>query len=191
MRAGLVGLATVVFLLAGCSGDAPEPGGGPTPEPGRPTPGSGGPTPGTPTAAPPADASAFRCESPIDTLAAPPAAYTSVLDAVALATASVQQVTASGPDDPHPLWAKTGLVIRAGHPVVLTVPETAAIAWGTNGGRWTNRLAIPGCPPTAGDREPWMAYPGGFVVDEPACVPVEVSAGDRRATLRVPVGRAC
>ncbi|MFB9317813.1 hypothetical protein [Cryptosporangium minutisporangium] len=133
----------------------------------------------------------LSCESPIDTLATPPTGYTTALDAVALATASVRPASPSGPGDPYDLFAKTGLVVRADRPVTLTVPPAVAVAWGTNRGKWTMVLRIPGCPGTAGPDSPWMAFPGGFSVRTPQCVPVEVRSGTRRQTLRVPVGRSC
>ena len=37
----------------------------------------------------------------------------------------------------------------------------------------------------------WLAYPGGFYVAKPACLPIVITIGARRYRARVPLGRAC
>ncbi|MDX6628664.1 MAG: hypothetical protein QOH00_910 [Gaiellales bacterium] len=37
----------------------------------------------------------------------------------------------------------------------------------------------------------WLAYPGGFYVQRPACLPLVITIGPRRYRARVPLGRAC
>ena len=46
------------------------------------------------------------------------------------------------------------------------------------------------CP--GGDKlSVWLAYPGGFYVARPACVPLVITIGAMRYRTGVPLGRAC
>ena len=93
-------------------------------------------------------------------------------------------------------FAKVGIVVRAGSPVVLEVPprwrgvyslqyapkHVQTVADGST------RLSVHAC---AGAPGKWSAYAGGYVVKKPACVPLIVRANSRTATLHVPIGRSC
>jgi hypothetical protein len=67
------------------------------------------------------------------------------------------------------------------------------MAWDSRGDA-TPRIArgvrVVPCP--GGDNASvWLAYPGAFYVEKPACLPLVITIGARRYTARVPLGRAC
>ncbi|TQS42132.1 hypothetical protein [Cryptosporangium phraense] len=124
-------------------------------------------------------------------MVAPPSDYTTVFDGVALLTSGVVQAAETSPTEPHRLFAKTGLVVRAGREVTLSVGPEAAIFWGNRAAVWTRTLLVPACPQPPGAKGPWLAYPGGYAVDTPTCLPLRVTVGTRSKTLRVPAGKPC
>jgi len=159
------------------------------------TPG-GAASPASSTSGPSAGAAALDCSDPIDTLPEPASTHSSVLGVVALQTTSTVQANES--DDgaqPHRLFAKTGLLVRAGREGTLTVPAAwsgkLSIAWGNHPAEWTTSLRIPMCPTTSGGGGQWLAYPGGYSLDEPACVPLEVDAGTTVKTVHIALGVPC
>ena len=118
--------------------------------------------------------------------------YRVVLGVVSVPEAYQPQVVATR-SRAWPFWRKAGLVIRGGSPPVsVTVPQAwrnrAAIHWGNSG--IVSALRIGSCP-RFGD-EPWNAYAGGFHLRSPsACVPLIFRVGNRSATVRFGLGRAC
>jgi hypothetical protein len=93
-------------------------------------------------------------------------------------------------------FAKVGIVVRAGPPVVLEVPS-----------RWrgvysleyapkhvqrladgSTRLSVHACAGALGN---WSAYAGGYVVTRPQCVPLIVRANGRMTRVHVAIGRPC
>lgn len=127
-----------------------------------------------------------------DSFAANPDDGILVLDGVALESGRVLQVSKSGEKLPAAaLFAKTGLVVRAGVRVDLTIagkPGGATMGWRRPGGRST-RVSVPTCPALGGAE--WLAWPGGFWLDRPRCVHVAVAIGTRRADVTMSVGREC
>ncbi len=122
--------------------------------------------------------------------------YTVVLGVVALPTAPkavALQTSASG-DPSIRLFAKTGLLIRTGTKFELAIPP----AWD---GRlrigWANGPARPGpgllvsCHPYPGDGSGWLAYPGGFWLRRPACVPLLVKTRGRSRRVQIGLGTPC
>ncbi len=105
----------------------------------------GGCTSGSSSAKLPAGTVLFDCSAPIGELASPTEPQTATLDAVALDTTSTVQVDDSG--FPHRLFAKTALIVHAGHDAVVSVPadwaSRVSIAWG-NHAAMDNQLAHPG-----------------------------------------------
>ncbi|MBM2621321.1 hypothetical protein JIG36_38045 [Actinoplanes sp. LDG1-06] len=192
MVAALVG----ALLLAGCSGadDTPgngssasadtrgsgssapadTPGSGASATPGR---GSGG-TPGSGTGG-------TRVDCAHDIGGRPPDnSYRLVLDAVALPTGRLQT---AGSGEPGRLFAKTGLLVRAGTEVELTATtEDVTIGWGSPGPEATT-ITVPACPSAAG----WLAFPGGYHVPKPMCVNLIVRAHGREERAEVRVGADC
>jgi hypothetical protein len=135
------------------------------------------------------------CSAPIDVVASPTGPHTNTLDAVGLDITSTVQVDRTGGTDPHRFFAKTGLLVHVGREATLTLPATwanrVAIAWGNHAPEWTNSLRIPVCPQPPGRTGQWLAFPGGFSVDQVACVPLEVRAGGKNTTVYVSVGTQC
>ena len=98
-------------------------------------------------------------------------------------------------------FAKVGALVRAGKPVVLSVPE-----------RYRSRLflhysrtdqgepvvRIQPCPPStrafsyAGRVGPVTGFSGGFELTHPGCYPLDVRVvGGRAYRVRIPLGRPC
>lgn len=125
---------------------------------------------------------------------APPADFTVVQGAVALPTAPRHAALQAEPGGgPPKLFAKTGLVIRAGATAELTIPSSVGanvgIGW-ANGPAGPNRsFLVPGCADLRGTG--WLAYPGGYWADEPLCLPVDVRVGDQVQRVQIGVGKAC
>ncbi|MBL7258294.1 hypothetical protein [Paractinoplanes lichenicola] len=109
-----------------------------------------------------------------------------ILDAVALPTAQLQ---ASDSGEPGRLFAKTGLLVRAGTAVELTVDPSArgvTIGWGSPGPEGTT-IRVPACPNVNG----WLAFAGGYHVPQPMCVPLIVRANGSEQRAEVRVGADC
>ena len=143
----------------------------------------------------PAGTTLLDCSGPIGEMPSPTSPQTSILDAVALDTTSTLQTDNNGGTDPHRLFAKTGLLVHAGHDATVTVPADWAarvsIAWGNHAAQWTTSLHIPACakdPTGTGD---WFVFPGGFSLDAAACVPVEIRSGNKTTTVHVSVATRC
>ncbi|WP_143047236.1 hypothetical protein [Amycolatopsis xylanica] len=66
-----------------------------------------------------------------------------------------------------------------------------SISWGNRAAEWTTSLRIPACPVPHSESGSWLVFPGGFLVDEPACVPLEVGSGSEVRTVHVSVGTPC
>jgi hypothetical protein len=145
-------------------------------------------------AAPPGQVG-LDCSGPIDMVSSPTGPQRGILDVVGLDITSTLQVGRADGAAPHHLFAKTGLLVHAGHEGTLTVPASWAtrlsIAWGNHAPEWTTGLHIPACPapPTASGR--WLVFPGGFSLDKAACVPLHVRAGKETTTVHVSVGAHC
>jgi hypothetical protein len=145
-------------------------------------------TPRTPVPAEPSPdgPGAVACAHVIDRPASPRADLEVVLDAVALPTGVLEPV-ASG--EPGWLFAKRGLLVRAGVAVRVEVAAEAAgrarIGWGSPAEAGPV-ARVPACGGSG-----WIAFAGGYTVDAPACVPLTVQARGRTASVRVGVGVAC
>jgi hypothetical protein len=90
------------------------------------------------------------------------------------------------------------LFIRAGGraftiEVAATWHGSAGMAWDRRGDakpKIARGVRIVPCP--GGDKlSVWLAYPGGFYVARPACVPIVITIGAMRYRTGVPLGRAC
>ncbi|GAB2567034.1 hypothetical protein Aab01nite_45470 [Paractinoplanes abujensis] len=150
-------------LVAGCSGSPEEPDAGPSA---------------------PAGPGVVDCGHDIG--GRPPGAGSRlILDAVVLPTARLQ-VSDSGDGR---LFAKAGLLVRAGTAVELTVDPAAAdttIGWGSPGPEGTT-IRVPACPDAVG----WLAFAGGYHVPRPMCVPLIVRVNGREQRAEVRVGADC
>lgn len=87
-------------------------------------------------------------------------------------------------------WAKAGLLVRPGTaPVDVIVPAAwrsrLATEWGDSAA--ASVIRIRGCK----SAERWLVYTGGFYLRRPACVPLVIKVGTRKAHLRFAIGRDC
>jgi hypothetical protein len=132
-------------------------------------------------------AAVLDCRHVIGTVAAPPPGFTTLRDAAAFPTDRVLQAE---PDDRGGFFAKTGLVVRAGVVVDVTVVDETAgraeVGWGSPAVP-ARHVRVPACPAT----EPWIAFAGGYFVTTPACVTVGVDADGGHDEARVAVGTRC
>lgn len=123
--------------------------------------------------------------------------FENVLGVVALPTSSkaAARGTSRG-GDPDPavrLFAKTGLVIRAGTTFELVVPDEAkdmvSIGWGVGPVKPSRRVTV-SCPAGASSSG-WLAYPGGYWAPRPACVPLIVRAIGKEQCVHIGLGTPC
>jgi hypothetical protein len=177
-RWALVAVAMLAWITAGCAGTAPIV------------------PPVTLTPAPPVPTGdGLHCGDAIDVMAAAPTDMTVFLGAVALPTGRVLQTGPSGESDPAArLFAKQGLVVRVGAVVDLRIGDGQAgharIAWGNPGIVSDHvRVEASGCPQVSTSH--WIAFAGGYYVDEPMCLPVTVESGGLRLLVRIAVGAPC
>lgn len=122
-----------------------------------------------------------------------PDSYTSILGAVGLPTADSADralPTSHRENQPAPnYFAKAGLVVRSGVAFAIEVnepAETAQLGWGSPAD-FGSGIRTDGCD--TGDA--WLAFAGGFLVDEPRCVEVTVRAHGVEETVQVGVGAPC
>jgi hypothetical protein len=120
-----------------------------------------------------------------------------VLGVVALPTSPASralQAFDSGDPAAPALFAKTGLLVRTGHPFELAVPvdrqNRVGIGWGNAlDFQPSTRFAVPSCPDTYGTG--WVSYPGGYWADRPLCLPLTVRAAGRSQVVQIGIGLAC
>jgi hypothetical protein len=132
------------------------------------------------------------CGWSIDARPDPPNNYRVVARNVAVPTASILQANDPGQTDPAVwLFAKWGLV-RAGAAVDLQVgpgwEDRARIGWGSPAPRGA-AVHVPACPQQA--EGPWLAFPGGTWVAQPACVPLIVRSQGQETQVRLGIGVPC
>lgn len=123
--------------------------------------------------------------------------YEIVLGVVALTTSRAGpalQTSETGNPGVERLFAKSGLLIRAGVTVELEAPPELrgrlAIGWGSPG-EVSHRVVVANCQPRAGDSAQWLAYAGGYHVDEAMCAALTVRADGREQQVRLGIGTPC
>lgn len=139
-------------------------------------------------------AAMLKCADYID--AQPPSNnFQIVLGVVALPTSpshAALQTSAGGPDPSLRLFAKTGLVIKAGTNFELIVPDQPAdrlaIGWGQNSTP-SRSVIVANCPD--GRHTGWLAYPGGYWLSAPACVSLIVRADGKDQLVHIGLGTPC
>jgi hypothetical protein len=139
------------------------------------------------------DSRSVPCGEAIDVLAAPPSDLPVVLGVVALPIGKLLEVAASGETVPGAaLFAKWGLVVRAGETVDLQVAPgwagRAFVGWGSPASPAPGVRAS--CQATAGQGQ-WLAFAGGYWVDQPACLPLIVRSHGQQAQVQIGVGVVC
>ncbi|PZG02441.1 hypothetical protein [Micromonospora deserti] len=177
---GLVLLAA--WVVAGCSVVDEPPAGSRSPHAAVTVTASG--SVGTETSGP---GPVVPCSHDLGVTTPPNDEYRLVLDAVAVPTKTLAPRQSGEPDW---LFAKQGLVVRAGTPVeIMVAPEAvtrARIGWGSPGPEGTT-IHVPACPSGSG----WVAFAGGYAVRTPTCVPLIVRAQGRQERFGVGVGADC
>lgn len=121
-----------------------------------------------------------------------------VLGVVALPTSktstALQTISHPGADRQR-LFAKTGLVVRAGTEFELVVPDRVGshlrIQWGGHPTSMppSHRVVVPQCPDTGGTG--WLVFAGGYWLDHPACLPVVVRAAGKHQSVDIGLGTPC
>jgi hypothetical protein len=98
----------------------------------------------------------------------------------------------------YPFLSKLPIFIRGGGKsftieIAPTWHQRAGMAWDNRGDAKpaiAQGVRVLPCP--GGDNATvWLAYPGGFYVTKPACLPIVITMGAKRYRARVPLGRAC
>jgi hypothetical protein len=98
----------------------------------------------------------------------------------------------------YPYQSTLPIFIRAGgRAFTIEIPSTwhqaAGMAWDNRGDAKpaiARGVRVVPCP--GGDKlSVWLAYPGGFYLARPACLPLVITIGAKRYRTRVPLGRAC
>ncbi len=141
-----------------------------------------------------AGAALVECRWSIAARPDPPGDYQVVVQDVAVPTTSVLQANESGETDPAMrLFAKWGLVVRAGAAVDLHVgpgwEDRARIGWGSPASPGV-AVHVPACPGPSGQAG-WLAFAGGTWVAQPGCVPLIARSRGQEAQVRLGVGVPC
>ncbi|GIH17511.1 hypothetical protein [Rugosimonospora africana] len=139
------------------------------------------------------DVGLVSCASSIAGLPDPPDDYRVVARNVAVPIASVLQVIDQGGADPAArLFAKWGLLVRAGAAVDLRVgpgwEDRARLSWGGAAVSAT-AVQVPACP--APSSSAWLVFAGGTLVAQPACLPLIVRSQGQETQVRLGVGVPC
>jgi hypothetical protein len=98
----------------------------------------------------------------------------------------------------YPYTSKLPIFIRAGGraftiEIAPAWHERAGMAWDNRGDARpaiAHGVRVLPCP-GGNAASVWLAYPGGFYVQRPACLPLVVTIGARRYQAQVPLGRPC
>ena len=124
------------------------------------------------------------CLAGIEWVEDPPTDYETVLGVVALPP-GVLSTSLSATRNVH--WAKSGLLVKAGEAfrieVVADQETRVTIGWGALEGDHVEGHAC-------GD-DGWIAMAGGYEVDEPRCVDLQITDGSEIAEFGVGVGVSC
>jgi hypothetical protein len=120
-----------------------------------------------------------------------------VLGVVALPTSSsgpALQTSRTGQTPSIPrLFAKTGLLVRPGTDFQISVPPGSGrrlgIGWGS-GALPSKTVVVTHCP-RAGSSVKWIAFAGGYWLDHPACVALQVQTAQKTRTVHIGLGAPC
>ena len=120
-----------------------------------------------------------------------------VLGVVALPTSkaadSALQTALTGDRSLPRLFAKTGLLVRTGTDFQILVPSGSGrrlgIGWGTAATPY-KAVVVNHCS-AAGHRGRWMHFAGGYWLDHPACVALQVRTPQKSETVHIGLGAPC
>jgi hypothetical protein len=120
-----------------------------------------------------------------------------ILGVVALPTSTAGPAlqtsrTGQTPSTPR-LFAKTGLLIRAGTDFRIVVPQGSGrqlgIGWGSTASP-SQAIVVSHCP-RAGLPGNWIAFAGGYWLNHPACVALQVQTMHKTRTVHIGLGTPC
>ncbi len=195
-RAGSVVTAALLLSLAGCLAGSTSS----TPTPAQPssTEAHAPTVVATEQAAAPAlmDAQTLPCGGSIDDQP-PPQDWQVVLGVVALPTspraAALQTGLTGEPAPALRLFAKTGLLIKTGVTFELKAPSQGGnrvgIGWGGAPSSPSRRVLVTKCADVGGTG--WLAYPGGYWLDQVACIPLIIRSGTKEQSVALGLGAPC
>jgi hypothetical protein len=92
------------------------------------------------------------------------------------------------------LFAKTGLLVRVGADFQIVVPPGSGRRLGIGSGSPSSpskTVAVSHCPRVVGLPGSWIAYAGGYWLDHPACVALQVQTAQQTKTVRIGLGAPC
>lgn len=119
-----------------------------------------------------------------------------VLGVVALPTSAAGpalQTALVGESSMPRLFAKTGLLIKAGTDFQIIVPARAGdrlgIGWGS-AATPSKAVVVRHCP-DEGLPVRWLAYAGGYWLDHPACVTLQVRTATKQESVHIGLGTPC
>ena len=195
-RTGSVATVALLLSLAGCMAGSTS--SNPASAQRRSTEGHGSTVVGTKPAAAPAqiDTQTLPCGGSIDDQP-PPHDWQVVLGVVALPTspkaAALQTGSTGEPAPALRLFAKTGLVIKAGVTFELVAPSLhdnrVAIGWGGSPSIPSRRVVVTTCADVGGTG--WLAYPGGYWLDQVGCIPLTIRSGTEEQSVALGLGAPC
>lgn len=183
-RLSVIGAAAVVLVLSACTTD---------PKPAQPSGSPGESIDAAPDAALTHSAT-LNCDDYIGT--DPPSNDLQVvLGVVALPTKPAGlplQPASTGSSALSPrLFAKSGLLIKAGTDFDIVVPNRVEnrlqIGWGT--ARPSHAVAVRNCADVGNTG--WLAFAGGYWLDRPACVTLDVRVERERRSVNIGLGTPC
>ena len=96
-----------------------------------------------------------------------------------------------------PQFAKHGLEVRAGTPIMIAVPRAYRRVYGLHFHSSAKAPSVLGYtvmrvqPCVGGGAPRWTVWSGGYVLRRPACVPLIVHADGRTARVRLSIGTRC
>ncbi|MEV6694389.1 hypothetical protein AB0M35_23235 [Micromonospora sp. NPDC051196] len=134
------------------------------------------------------------CAVAVDALREPPNGYRIVGEDVAVPDREVLEAHESEKPDPAArLFAKWGLVVRAGAVVDLRVAsgweDKARLGWGSPAEPAAN-VQVRACA-ADDDQSQWLAFVGGTWVAQPACLPLIIRSSGQTVQVRLGIGVAC
>ena len=139
----------------------------------------------------------LSCDDSIGTAHPPVPGLQVILGVVALPTSTAGPAlgtSRTGQTSSIPrLFAKTGLLVRAGADFRIVVPQGSGrrlgIGWGSSASP-SKAVAVSHCP-RAGLPGNWIAFAGGYWLNHPACVALQVQTVQETKTVHIGLGTPC
>ncbi len=131
--------------------------------------------------------SILDCSAGVSRETSLPENYTEVLGAVGLNTGLLS--LAEGPQS-EARFAKSGLYVRAGEWFRLSVApphdDSAALLWGAEHGQASTFAGEP-----CGSGSEWIVFTGGYIVEEPSCLTINIEGARGEEEVSVGIGVGC